>query len=139
MATRVLLRLAALTGEDRYRDAADRALRSVTSFLGRYPTGFGSWLSATSMAVEGIAEVAIVGAPDDPATAALVAAARDGERSDVVVAVSADPDASVIPLLAGRVRIEERPTAYVCRDFACRLPVTKPDAVRAELSLGGTR
>ena len=30
--------------------------------------------------------------------------------------------------------IDGRPTAYVCRDFACRLPVTDPDALRAELA-----
>src|SRR6185503_17038301 len=37
MATLVLLRLGALTGDGRYREAADRALTTVTSFLGRFP------------------------------------------------------------------------------------------------------
>jgi len=133
MATRVLLRLAALTGDARYRDAAERALATVTPFLERYPTGFANWLSAAELAVTGIVELAIVGDPADPATGALLGVARGGGRADIVVAVSRDPDASAIPLLAGRTARDGRPTAYVCRGFACRLPVSEPDALRAEL------
>jgi uncharacterized protein YyaL (SSP411 family) len=133
MATLVLLRLAAFTGERRYRDAADRALATVTPFLARYPTGFGNWLSAAALAVEGITELAIVGDPANAATQALLATAREGERPNLVVAVSADPASSAIPLLADRTMIDRRPTAYVCRDFACRLPVTEPAALRGEL------
>ena len=133
MATRVLLRLAALTGERRYREAADGALATITPFLARYPTGFGNWLSAATLAVAGIVELAIVGDPADEATRALLAAARAGEPPNLVVAVGANPDASAIPLLSGRTRIDGRPTAYVCRDFACRLPVTDPAALVDQL------
>ena len=133
MATRVLLRLAALTGEARYGAAAERALATVSSFLGRYPTGFANWLSAAELAVGGIVELAIAGGPDDPATQALLETARMGGRPDLVVAVSASPDRSAIALLAGRTAIAGRPTAYVCRGFACRLPVTDPDALAGQL------
>jgi uncharacterized protein YyaL (SSP411 family) len=138
MATLVLLRLAALTGDERYRAAAEGALATVGSFLGRYPTGFANWLSAAGLAVGGIVELAIVGDPAEPATRALLEVARAGGRSDVVVAVAADPSASVVPLLSDRVAIEGRPTAYVCRDFACRLPVTDPAALAAQLREGST-
>src|SRR5439155_10836982 len=73
MATLVLLRLAALTGESSYRDAAERAIATVTSFLGRYPTGFANWLSAAMLAVDGVVELAIVGDPSDRTTEALLA------------------------------------------------------------------
>ncbi len=136
MAARVLLRLGALTGETRYRTAADRALASVTTFLGRYPTGFANWLSAAALATGGIVELAIVGGPGDPATEALIVAARDGEPPNLVVAVSPTPDSSSIPLLTGRTMIDGRPTAFVCRNFACRLPVTDPAALRDQLAEG---
>jgi hypothetical protein len=136
MAAVALLRLAALTGEARYREAADGALASVAPYLGRYPTSFANWLSAAHLAVEGIDELAVIGDPADSATAALVAAGRSAALAsgrNLVVAVAAEPDASAVPLLAGRTRIDGRPTAYLCRSFACRLPVTDPDALRAEL------
>jgi uncharacterized protein YyaL (SSP411 family) len=38
-----------------------------------------------------------------------------------------------VPLLRDRIAIEGRPTAYVCRDFVCRMPVTEPAALRGRL------
>ena len=42
-----------------------------------------------------------------------------------VVVAAPDGDASV-PLLADRVAVDGRATAYVCRDHVCALPVTDP-------------
>ena len=135
MAAAVLLELAALTGESRYRAAAERAIATVLPYLARYPTGFANWLSASHLAVEGIDELAIVGAPGDPATDALIAVAATGFRPGLVVAVAAatEPGSTAVPLLGGRALIDGRPTAYLCRDFACRLPVTDPAALLAQL------
>jgi uncharacterized protein len=133
-AASVLLRLAALTGDDRLRLAAERAIETVAGLAARYPTGFANWLSAIHLAVEGIDELAIVGDPTDPATRALAAVAAETFRPNLVVAVAADPEASAVPLLAGRELVGGRPTAYLCRDFACRLPVTDPAALRDQLA-----
>ena len=65
---------------------------------------------------------------------ALIAETTRGFRPNQVVAVSADPGTSVVPLLADRIAIDGKPTAYVCRGFVCRLPVTTPEALRAELA-----
>jgi uncharacterized protein YyaL (SSP411 family) len=133
MAASVLLRVAALTGEARYQEAAEGAIATVTSYLARFPTGFANWLSAVHLAVEGLDELAIAGDPSDPATQALAAVASDGFRSNLVLAVAADPGLSVVPLLADRPLVDGRPTAYLCRGFACRLPVTDPTALREQL------
>src|SRR6478609_1062212 len=61
MAARVLLRLAAWTGEARYRDAAERTIRVVVPFVERYATGFAQWLSAMDLAIASAVEVAIAG------------------------------------------------------------------------------
>jgi uncharacterized protein YyaL (SSP411 family) len=133
MAAVVLLRLHALTGAGGYRAAAERAIRTVVPFVTRYPTGFAQWLTAMDLSIRPIAEVAIVGPPDAPAAAALVAEVRRGYRPSRVLAVTADPAASAIPLLADQTALDGRATAYVCRGFVCRMPVTTVEGLRAEL------
>ena len=131
--TLVLLRLAALTGDGGYRDAAERAIRTVTDLLARYPTGFAQWLTAADLALAAVAEVAIVGDPTERATQALLGEVRSGFQPHQVVALRADAVSSVVPLLAERIAVDGRPTAYVCRGFVCRLPVTDPEALRTQL------
>jgi hypothetical protein len=133
MAATVLLELAALTGEGRYVVAAEHALGQVAGVLARYPGGFGQWLVALDFAKATVVEVAIVGDPDDPATIRLLQPARVGFRPHLVVACASDPEASTIELLGSRFRLAGAPTAYVCREFACRQPVTEPEALAALL------
>ena len=132
MATFVLLRLHALTGEARYRTAADAAIASVAPLAARYPTAFAKWLTAIDFALADVVEIAIAGDPADPATQELLAAA-DLAVDARVLAVSADPARSVVPLLADRIAIAGGATAYVCRGFACQMPVTSADALRSQL------
>jgi uncharacterized protein YyaL (SSP411 family) len=134
MATTVLIRLAALTGDGRYRTAAERALATVGPYLARYPTAFAQWLVALESVHAGMTEVAIVGDPGDPGTRALVRVADRGYHPFRVIAVGAEVAASGVPLLAGRFALEARPTAFVCRDFACRQPVHEPEALAALLT-----
>ena len=133
MAATVLLRLAAWTGEARYRDAADSAIRTVMPFVTRYPTGFAQWLSAIDFALGGAVEVAVVGTPGDAATERLIEPVARGYRPNQVLALSPDPGSSAIPLLHGREARDGLPTAYLCRGFACRLPVTDAGSLRRQL------
>ena len=135
MATTVLLRLAAWTGEGRYREAAERALGTVSPFLVRYPTGFAQWLVAASFAASDVVEVAVVGDAAEAATSELLAPVWSTWRPQQVLAVApADRAAgSGVPLLHDRIAIDGRPTAYVCRNFACSLPVTDAAALVAQL------
>jgi uncharacterized protein YyaL (SSP411 family) len=135
MATFVLVRLAALTGEGRYRAIAERTIATITPFTARYPTAFGQWLQAIDLTLADVTEVAVVGPLEDPATLALLEMA--GGRyapARVVAATDGDANASAIPLLHDRPLRKGRPTAYVCRGFACQAPVTDPEALQAQLA-----
>jgi uncharacterized protein len=136
MAATVLLRVAAFTGEGRYRDAAERAIGTVAGYLARYPTGFAQWLVAAAFAAGDALEVAIVGDPSETATRALLEPIWSEWRPFQVLAV-APPGAvatSAVALLHDRVALEGKPTAYVCRDFVCSLPVTAVDRLLDQLA-----
>jgi uncharacterized protein YyaL (SSP411 family) len=132
-AARVLLRLAALTGEARYRSAALGVLPAILALAERYPTGFAAWLAAVDLASGTSTEVAIVGDTEDPAAKALLDVATRGLHPHRVVAMTNDPQRSRVELLQSRFALRGRPTAFVCRDFACRQPVTEPEALAAQL------
>jgi uncharacterized protein YyaL (SSP411 family) len=82
-------------------------------------------------------EIAVVGPPEDPDTVALRRAALARFEPGAVYAFSTgadDPAAAEVPLLVGKGLVEGRPAAYVCEAFACRAPVTDPEALAAELA-----
>jgi uncharacterized protein YyaL (SSP411 family) len=134
MATLVLLRLAAYTGDSRYRAAAERALAGVVPYATRYPTAFAMWLQAIDFSLAPVAEVAIVGDPLNQVTKQLLEVASGGYHPNRVAALLPDDArSSQVPLLTDRTRKDGRPTAYVCQDFACRLPVTDAESLQYEL------
>ena len=136
-AAHVLLRLADLTGDLALADRAAGALLLVRADMSRFPQAFGTALVALDHHLADRHEIAVSGAPDDPRTAALVRAAREGAGPYDALAVGdpADPEAAAAaPLLADRPLVGGAPAAYVCRRFACQAPVTDPDELAALLA-----
>ncbi len=131
----VLLRLAHLTGEERYERAALSALRLVRELMAGAPTGFGHALCALDLALGPLHEVAIVGPSEDPRTRALVEEVLVRRfLPNHVLAVGGEGSAGErVPLLRDRATLDGRPTAYVCERFTCRLPVTEPAELAAQL------
>ncbi len=129
LAANGLLRLAALTGEARYGDAAGDVLGVLAPVMGEHPTAFAYLLGAFERAVTPPLEIAVVG------DSAELRREVFGRLLPAAVAVSAEPgiDGSLTPLLEGRGLVDGRPAAYVCEHFACQRPVTDPAALRAQL------
>jgi len=135
-AASVLLRLARLTDNREYEELAASAIRSVQRLMVRYPSGFGNWLCALDYYLSKPKEIAIVGRPGDPATKSLIEVINLRYLPNKVLAGKSSETTATnmdIPLLQGRVSIENRPTVYVCESYACQSPVTDPDALAALL------
>jgi uncharacterized protein YyaL (SSP411 family) len=124
-----LLRLARLTGEHAYEERANGVIALLHPLAASHPTAFAHLLQAIDFQQAEVHEVAIVGPGAEP----LVRVVRDAFRPNVVLAGGADPDGEV-PLLADRIPVDGRAAAYVCERFACRAPVTDPDALAALLA-----
>jgi uncharacterized protein YyaL (SSP411 family) len=131
MATTLLLKLAAYTGDSRYADAADRALRGVQRALAAAPLGFAQWLCALDFALAQPKEIALIGEGDG--VQPLLQVVRRAYRPNQVVAVARPGENSPVPLLQARLPVNGRATAYVCQHFACQMPVSEPDALAEQL------
>jgi uncharacterized protein YyaL (SSP411 family) len=132
-----LLSYGALTGSARHRDAALSALAPAALLADRHPRFAGWGLGGGGVAeaaTAGPVEIAVVGPADDERTRALHRAALLATAPGAVVAVGDGPESGKVPLLQGRGLVDGAPAAYVCRDFACRLPVTSPEDLEQELS-----
>jgi uncharacterized protein len=133
-----LLSYAALTGSAAHRDAALGALASLPALASRYPRAAGWGLAVAEAAVSGPVEIAITG-PATPAREELLKTALLAAPPGAVIAwedgAGESPAAAdwQVPLLAGRTAVHGSPAAYVCRNFACRAPVTGPGELRAAL------
>ena len=133
-AASALLTHAALTGSARHRAAAESALSSV-SLLAEKAARFAGWGLATSEALlTGPRAVAVVGEPGAPETEELVRTVLAWAPLGTVLTRGDGIDDGGIPLLEGRTRVEGRATAYVCEGFTCKLPVTSPEDLRAQLA-----
>ncbi|MDQ3556697.1 MAG: thioredoxin domain-containing protein [Gemmatimonadota bacterium] len=136
-AVRALQRLAALRGEPRYARVATRVLESMGEMVQQMPAGFGELLAALDFHLATPQEVAIVGERSAADTRALMQTLAGRFLPNTVFAF-AEPEhvtaaAEIVPLLEGRAAVEGRAVAYVCERFACRMPVTEPEALEAEL------
>ena len=121
MGAMALYRLAALTGEQRYSNQADRILQLLAGQMEERTGLFPNALMAADLHRRGFTEVAIVGDMPD-----FVRVAQTMWRPDVVLAWGEPYDS---PLWQSR----EEGYAYVCRDFACQAPQDDLDGFGEQL------
>jgi uncharacterized protein YyaL (SSP411 family) len=135
MTLMALVRLAKLTGEERYAAAAERGLRSVGELFERAPTGVGQSLLALDLWL-GPTQEMVVAAPDAASRDEVLRVLRRQFRPHQVVA--AVPGTGESPLLKavlqGKRPVDDKPSLYVCENFTCRAPIVGVDAITAELT-----
>ncbi len=150
VAARVLARLGLHLGRDDLRTRALAAIRAYGRSIERSARAFVTTLSVVDLLLEGPVELAFAGEPGSPGRTALEAAVARQYLPNRVVAHGAPAVgatlSSELPLLAGKSLVGGQPALYVCKDFACQAPVTRPEdvprvleAASAELHAGRGR
>lgn len=138
VAVNVLLRLARLTG----RADLEEQARAIGAAFGRavraHPVGFTALLQGAEFALGRAQEVVVAGAPEAEATRRLLEAATAGYAPHRVVLVrppgaAGEALARLAPFTAAMDPVDGGAAAYVCENFACRAPVTTPEALAAAL------
>ncbi len=94
------------------------ALAKVVPLIGKHPRFAGEAAAVAEALIAGPFEIAVVGLPDLEHLARMT-------PSPGAVVVTAGPLAENRP----------EPAVYICRNFACELPLTDPQAVAARLGV----
>jgi uncharacterized protein YyaL (SSP411 family) len=132
-----LLRLAVFTGDPAYQRTAAASLRAIRDLMVSTPQGTAHWINAVDAYATTPQEVVVVGDPSDARTAALIETARKGYWPNRVLAGSGGRKQQGrgidSPLLEDRPMLGGLPTAFVCENYACQLPVTDADALAMQL------
>ncbi len=134
MTATVLARLAALTGRERYRRAAERAAEAAAAIAARAPGAVPQTLLAIDFLLGPTEELVVVGSRSLPDTTRLLAAAWKRFRPRGILAVrdpadgptEADPRAG---LFEGRPGHDGDVTLYRCANHTCEPPLRGGAAV----------
>jgi uncharacterized protein YyaL (SSP411 family) len=136
------LRLSALTGDDRWRRVAERALAAHAPTLEAQPGALHDMLLALDLHAGGPREVVLVWPAGEGPPAHLLDVVRTTFLPGHVLAGAAEGPAlealtRVTPLAAGKQALGGRPTAFVCERGACQAPAFDAAALRARLAAAG--
>jgi uncharacterized protein YyaL (SSP411 family) len=132
----VLARLYYLTGDDRYRERADRLSATFSGDLNRNFFALGTFLNSNEI-LHAAQQIVIVGKRADDDTRALLAAVHGRSLPNRVLSVIAPSDN--LPdrhPAAGKSQTDGKATAYVCRGTTCSLPITAPSGLSQALAMG---
>jgi uncharacterized protein len=117
MMTIALLRLARMTAREDFRRRAAGTLEAFSSRMESGGAGVPQMLVALAFTLGKPTEIVLAGPRDSAEMRLLLAGIRRRFLPNAVVAMASE---SPVPMPA----IGERPTVYVCSNFACKLPVT---------------
>jgi uncharacterized protein len=132
--SRAAVRLALLGADSSLRDAAEATMRPLASIALPRPVSFGATLGVMSLLASPRRQLVVV-TDDADAEAARVARAWVGGMSVVVSPPQAAQWAAAgFELFESRGLVDGKPTAYLCDNFVCQLPVTDPAALELALA-----
>ncbi len=135
LAAYAALLYASFSGEGELRKSAERQIMQMQATLARYPSAFGCWLQALDFSLGPVRQIALISPQEYSAPNPLLEYLSSTFLPRTVLAAGQAPVSVGTPyLLRDRSPIDGLPTAFVCQDFTCRLPITKLEHLTAQLS-----
>ncbi|MBI5876388.1 MAG: thioredoxin domain-containing protein [Chloroflexi bacterium] len=134
VAAGVLLKLAAIDGDEDASRRVVESLKGVSMLMRRYPSGFGQWLGVLDFYLAQPREIALLGDAGSAALQSLAAAVfRPYLPNRIILHAPDEQGATAYPLLEGKTLFGGRATAYVCEHYVCQAPVTDPRELEEQL------
>lgn len=130
VAADVLLKLAKITGDEKYERFAVAVLKLIAPQISRFPNAFGRVLATLEFYLNPTKEIVILGGRGSELEREVW---RNYLPDKIVIMAESDENAETVPLLKGRKTSGGKPTAFVCENFVCRKPVTAAEELRRQL------
>ena len=122
-----LLRLSQYTGNKDYYEKGKKSLEYFSGILSQNPNTMTNMLSSLSFYLYKPKQIIITGDPNDPVTQALVNEVNKHYiPGKILIMASKIDDNALIPYLSGIIGDKNKPMAYVCENYACKLPTDNP-------------
>jgi len=133
-----LARLGRMIANEEFEKKAEALARAFGGQIARSPTAFAQFLVGVDFALGPTKEIVIVGDLDEEDTGAMLAAIHqrflprqvlilrpNDERREVIE--------QLVPLVKEQNSIGGKATAYVCENYACKLPTTEVDEMISQI------
>ncbi len=125
-----LLKIGRITANTELEDKADQLIELFSSQVKRAPTGFGQFLQGVHFALSPSHEIVIAGQKEDEITTKMLDRIQSSFLPNKVLLLN-EPDNkdihSLAPYTEEQAMKDGKPTAYVCRNYSCELPVNDPE------------
>ena len=140
VAALALARLSFHRDRPEFRAAAIAAISAYGRLMAQHPRAFCKSLAVADLLLEGPVELALIGKPGEERYEALRQAVGRRYLPNRIIAHQDPPSKTPddLPLLRGKGLVGGKAALYVCRNFACRAPVTEPAEVERALAERGT-
>jgi hypothetical protein len=122
-----LLRLAQYTDNKDFQEKAKKSLEFFSGAMSKNPSNMTNMLSALSFYLYKPKQIIITGDPANPETRALIKEVNKQYIPGKILILASKIDSEqLIPYLPGIIGDKNKPMAYVCGNYACKLPTNNP-------------
>ncbi len=130
-----LLRLSYMFGRDDYREKAMKSLSYFSEIMNKAPQATAQFLAVLDLALSKPKQIIIAGDVYEPATQTLLREVQSRFIPGKVLLLADGSNgqeylSSKVEFIGTVKKIDEKPTAYVCENFTCELPVNEVDKLR---------
>ena len=127
-----LIRLSRILGRPDFESNASKVISSFQEMLEHHPSAMPQMLSAADALLADPLQIVI--ATRNPTGDPLLRIAQAAYQPRRILLLAGEKGlAQQVPELRGMDLIDGRSAAYVCRNFACELPITDPEALATKL------
>ncbi len=133
MAALALVKLAKLTGEERYLTAAEKTMQASAEIMQRYPSAAAQMLQAVDFLLGPTYEL-VFASDQGPEARDVLAELQQQFLPNKVLAFAGDSLPALTGLLEGKQISAAEPTLYICEGFTCQAPAHGREEIQERLT-----